>query len=78
VPIDDGEWNVGLIVGPYSCGPSSTGGSARAFRKTGFCVMLAGMGNKDKGRKETKKAPKPKPKPEPGRRHELLTPAPPK
>jgi hypothetical protein len=36
------------------------------------------MGNKDKGRKETKKAPKPKPKPEPGRKHELFTPAPPK
>jgi hypothetical protein len=30
------------------------------------------MGNKDKGRKETKKAPKPKPKPEPGRKHEIL------
>jgi hypothetical protein len=36
------------------------------------------MGNKDKGKKETKKAPKPKPKPEPGRRPELFTPAPPK
>jgi hypothetical protein len=37
------------------------------------------MGNKDKGKKETKKAPKPKPKPEPGRRHEaLFTPPPPK
>lgn len=36
------------------------------------------MGNKDKGRKETKKAPKPKPKPEPGRRVEVFTPAPPK
>jgi hypothetical protein len=33
------------------------------------------MGNKDKGRKETKKAPKPKPKPEPGRKREILTPA---
>jgi hypothetical protein len=30
------------------------------------------MGNKDKGRKEAKKAPKPKPKPEPGRRTELF------
>ena len=42
--------------------------------------MLAAMGNKDKGRKETKKAPKPKPKPkpEPGRRREVFTPAPPK
>ena len=40
--------------------------------------MLGGMGNKDKGRKETKKAPKPKPKPEPGRKHELFTPTPPK
>jgi len=30
------------------------------------------MGNKDKGRKETKKAPKPKPKPELGRRTELF------
>jgi hypothetical protein len=35
------------------------------------------MGSKDKGRKETKKAPKPKPKPEPSRR-EIFTPAPPK
>jgi hypothetical protein len=32
------------------------------------------MGNKDKGRKETKKAPKPKPKPEPGRKVEIFTP----
>jgi hypothetical protein len=37
------------------------------------------MGNKDKGRKEVKKAPKPKPKPEPGRKREIFTPpAPPK
>jgi hypothetical protein len=36
------------------------------------------MGNKDKGKKEVKKAPKPKPKPEPGRRQEIFTPAPPK
>jgi hypothetical protein len=35
------------------------------------------MGNKDKGKKEVKKAPKPKPKAEPGRKHELFTPAPP-
>jgi hypothetical protein len=28
------------------------------------------MGNKDTGKRETKKPPKPKPKPEPGRRHE--------
>jgi hypothetical protein len=34
------------------------------------------MGNKDKGKKEAKKAPKPKPKPEPSRR-EIFTPAPP-
>jgi hypothetical protein len=34
------------------------------------------MGNKDKGKKEVKKAPKPKPKPEPSRR-EIFTPAPP-
>lgn len=40
--------------------------------------MLAAMGNKDKGRKETKKSPKPKPKPEPGRKREVFTPAPPK
>jgi len=39
--------------------------------------MLFDMGSKDKGRKETKKAPKPKPKPEPARR-EIFTPAPPK
>jgi hypothetical protein len=42
------------------------------------CVILSPMGNKDKGKKETKKAPKPKPKPEPGRKRELFTPAPPK
>ncbi len=36
------------------------------------------MGNKDKGKKEVKKAPKPKPKPEPGRRSEIFTPPPPK
>lgn len=40
--------------------------------------MLARMGNKDKGRKETKKTPKPKPKLEPGRKREVFTPAPPK
>ncbi len=41
--------------------------------------MLGRMGNKDKGKKETKKAPKPKPKPEPGRKHEaIFTPPPPK
>ena len=44
----------------------------------GNYVTLATMGNKDKGKKETKKAPKPKPKPEPGRRPEVFTPAPPK
>ena len=36
------------------------------------------MGNKDRGKKETKKAPKPKPKPAPGSRREAFTPAPPK
>jgi len=36
------------------------------------------MGNKDKGRKEVKKAPKPKPKPEIGRKPELFAPPPPK
>ena len=37
------------------------------------------MGNKDRGKKETKKAPKPKPKVEPGRKREVFTPsAPPK
>jgi hypothetical protein len=41
--------------------------------------MLARMGNKDKGKKEAKKAPKPKPKPEPGHKREIFTPqAPPK
>jgi hypothetical protein len=39
---------------------------------------LFGMGSKDKGRKEVKKAPKPKPKPEPGQKREVFTPAPPK
>ena len=48
------------------------------FLESAFYVMLAAMGSKDKGRKETKKAPKPKPKPEPGRRREVFTPAPPK
>jgi hypothetical protein len=33
------------------------------------------MGNKDRGKKEVKKAPKPKPKPEIGRR-EVFTPSP--
>jgi hypothetical protein len=42
-----------------------------------FCGKLAAMGNKDKGKKEVKKAPKPKPKPEPARR-DVFTPAPPK
>jgi hypothetical protein len=36
------------------------------------------MGNKDKGGRESKKAPKPKPKPEAGRKREIFTPAPPK
>jgi hypothetical protein len=43
-----------------------------------FCVTLSGMGSKDKGKKEVKKAPKPKPKPEPGRKREGFSPAPPK
>jgi hypothetical protein len=46
------------------------------FSRNAFCVKLFAMGNKDKGKKETKKAPKPKPKPEPSRR-EIFTPAPP-
>jgi hypothetical protein len=49
-----------------------------AFQKPTFCVMLACMGNKDRGKKEVKKAPKPKPKPEPGRKREIFTPPPPK
>jgi hypothetical protein len=47
-----------------------------AFQKPTFCVMLACMGNKDRGKKETKKAPKPKPKPEPGRKREIFSPPP--
>lgn len=43
-----------------------------------FCVTLTGMGSKDKGKKEVKKAPKPKPKPEPGRKREGFSPASPK
>jgi hypothetical protein len=35
------------------------------------------MGNKDKGKKEVKKAPKPKPKAEPARKHEIFNPPPP-
>ena len=49
-----------------------------SFPQLEFCVMLSGMGSKDKGKKEQKKAPKPKPKPEPGRKREMFTPAPPK
>jgi hypothetical protein len=48
------------------------------FLGSPFCVTLARMGSKDKGRKEVKKAPKPKPKPEPSQRRETFTPAPPK
>ncbi len=40
--------------------------------------MLSRMGNKDRGKKEVKKAPKPKPKPEPGLKRDVFTPAPPK
>jgi hypothetical protein len=36
------------------------------------------MGNKDRGKKEVKKAPKPKPKPEPSQKREIFAPAPPK
>jgi len=36
------------------------------------------MGNKDKGKKEAKKAPKPKPKPEPSQKREIFTPPAPK
>jgi hypothetical protein len=43
------------------------------FSLNAFCVKLLAMGNKDKGKKEAKKAPKPKPKPEPSRR-EIFTP----
>jgi hypothetical protein len=32
------------------------------------CVIFGFMGSKDKGKRETKKAPKPKPKVEPGRK----------
>jgi len=49
-----------------------------SFPSAPFCVTLASMGSKDKGKKEVKKAPKPKPKPEPGRKREGFTPAPPK
>ncbi len=48
------------------------------FADGSFYGMLVRMGSKDKGRKETKKAPKPKPKPEPGRKREIFTPPPPK
>ena len=57
-----------------STGP---GNPPRDFSEAAICVMLASMGNKDRGKKEVKKAPKPKPKPEPTRR-EVFTPAPPK
>jgi len=48
------------------------------FSSPPVCGILSRMGNKDKGKKETKKAPKPKPKPEPGHKREIFTPAPPK
>jgi hypothetical protein len=48
------------------------------FARTAHLWQNSPMGNKDRGKKETKKAPKPKPKPEPGRRVEIFTPAPPK
>jgi hypothetical protein len=35
------------------------------------------MGNKDRGKKEVKKAPKPKAKPEPGRKREIFSAPPP-
>jgi len=46
--------------------------------RSAFYGILSCMGNKDKGKKEVKKAPKPKPKPEPARKREIFTPAPPK
>lgn len=48
------------------------------FSAAGFCVIVACMGNKDRGKKETKKAPKPKPKPVPAQKREIFTPLPPK
>jgi hypothetical protein len=63
--------------GDFRVGTGEAGRSVLAFPETAFCVTLCVMGSKDKGRKETKKAPKPKPKPEPARR-EIFTPAPPK
>jgi hypothetical protein len=53
-----------------------SGYTAAPFPPHSFCVKLLAMGNKDKGKKEVKKAPKPKPKPEPSRR-EIFTPTPP-
>jgi len=50
--------------------------STPPFPHNPFYGKLLAMGNKDKGKKETKKAPKPKPKPEPSRR-EVFTPQPP-
>jgi hypothetical protein len=56
--------------------PAASGSAAeKGFSGAAFYVMLSAMGNKDKGKKETKKAPKPKPKPEPGRKREVFTPA---
>jgi hypothetical protein len=45
------------------------------FSRSSFCGKLLFMGNKDKGKKEVKKAPKPKPKPEPSRREVFTPPA---
>jgi hypothetical protein len=41
------------------------------------CGILSLMGNKDRGKKEVKKAPKPKAKPEPGRKREIFSAPPP-
>jgi hypothetical protein len=57
-------------------GSGTSDDTGTLFSRHAFCVKLLAMGNKDKGKKETKKAPKPKPKPEPSRR-EIFTPAPP-
>jgi hypothetical protein len=64
-----------------SAGSPLTGASHFLFwlDHGGFCLlygMLDGMGNKDKGKRETKKTPKPKPKAAPGRPRDAFAPPP--
>jgi hypothetical protein len=52
-------------------------GQDLAFSPGRNCGILSPMGNKDRGKKEVKKAPKPKAKPEAGRKREIFSAPPP-